>query len=91
MSDRASWLLYLVGSLLVFGSWIDIVPNGLGWIGWLMALGGWAIGTRRYRWDYPHPSGSVADQIEKLDALRQRNVITDEEFQMQKRRLLGQP
>jgi hypothetical protein len=88
MSDRASWLLYLVGSLLVFGSWIDIVPNGLGW---LMALGGCAVGTRRYRWDYPHPSGSVAEQIEKLDALRQRNVIIDEEFQLQKRRLLGQP
>ena len=91
MSDRASWLLYLVGSLLVFGSWIDIVPDGLGWIGWLMALGGWAVGTRRYRWDSPHPSGTVAEQIEKLDALRQRNVITDEEFQIQKRRLLGHP
>jgi len=91
MSDRASWLLYLVGSLLVFGSWIDIVPDGLGWLGWLMALGGWAFGTRRYRWDYPHPSGAVAEQIEKLDALRERNVITDEEFEIQKRRLLGQP
>ena len=44
MSDRASWLLYLVGSLLVFGSWIDIVPNGLGWIGWLMALGDGQLG-----------------------------------------------
>jgi hypothetical protein len=65
MSDRVSWLLYLVGSLLVFASWMDIVPNDLGWIGWLMALGGWAFGTRRYRWD--------------------------EEFQLQKRRLLGQP
>ena len=91
MSDRVSWLLYLVGSLLVFASWMDIVPNDLGWIGWLMALGGWAVGTRRYRWDCPHPSGYVAEQIEKLDALRQRNVITEAEFQLQKRRLLGQP
>jgi hypothetical protein len=91
MSDRVSWLLYVVGSLLVFGSWIDIVPDGLGWIGWLMALGGWAIGARRYRPDYPHPLASTAEQLEKLDALRQRNVITDEEFQQQKRRLLGQP
>ena len=38
-----SWLLYLVGSLLVFGSWVDIVPAGVGWVGWLMALVGWAI------------------------------------------------
>jgi hypothetical protein len=91
MSDRASWLLYLVGSLLVFGSWIDLVPNDLGWFGWLMALAGWAVGTRRYRWDHPQRPVSIPEQIEKLDALRQRNVITDEEFQLQKRRLLERP
>ena len=31
----------------------------------------------------------VADELEKLDALRQRGVLTDEEFEKQKARLLG--
>jgi hypothetical protein len=26
--QQVSWILYIVGSLLVFGSWIDIVPTG---------------------------------------------------------------
>jgi putative oligomerization/nucleic acid binding protein len=91
MTDRVSWLFYLVGSLLVFASWVDIVPNGLGWLGWLMALVGWALGTRRYRGDLPPTSGSRVEQIERLDHLRQRNVITEEEFQVEKRRLLQQP
>ena len=26
-TDRIWWLLYLVGSLLVFGSWVDLVPQ----------------------------------------------------------------
>jgi hypothetical protein len=87
MSDRASWLLYLVGSLLVFGSWIHIVPDGLGWI---VALGGGQLGPDAIdRTTRTHPVPS-AEQIEKLDALRQRNVITDDDFEPQKRRLLGQ-
>jgi len=90
-TDRVSWLLYLVGSVLVFGSWVDIVPTGLAWTGWLMALVGWAVGTRHNRSDDPHTSVSKAEQIEKLDRLRQRSVITEEEFQREKRRLLDQP
>jgi len=85
--EHVSWLLYLVGSLLVFGSWVDLVPTGVGWIGWLMALVGWAVGSRTRSSD-PHTSLSTAEQIEKLDLLRQRNVITEEDFQQQKRRLL---
>src|SRR5436190_21477339 len=76
---RITWLLYVVGSLLVFGSWVDLVPAGVGWIGWLMALGGWAAGSRG------HTSVSTAEQLEKLDHLRQRTVLTEEEFQQQKR------
>jgi hypothetical protein len=74
-TDRISWLLYFVGSLLVFGSWVDLVPAGLGWIGWLMALVGWAVGNRHSRSDDGHTSVSRAEQIEKLDHLPQRNVI----------------
>ena len=89
-TDRISWLLYLVGSLLVFGSWVDLVPTGLGWAGWLMALGGWAAGARHHRSDDGHTSLSKAEQIERFDHLRQRTVITEEEFQQEKRRLLDQ-
>ena len=34
-------------------------------------------------------SRSVADEIEKLEALRDRGALTDDEFELQKRRLLG--
>jgi hypothetical protein len=83
--------MYLVGSLLVFGSWVDLVPAGLGWAGWLIALVGWAASNRRHGTDDQYTSGSTGEQIEKLDHLRQRAVITEEEFQREKRRLLDQP
>jgi hypothetical protein len=82
--DSFSSFMYLVGSLLVFGSWVDIVPTGLGWIGWLIALAGWAVGHRRGNGGAP----STADEIAKLHLLRQQNVITDEEFDQQKQQLL---
>jgi hypothetical protein len=85
---RLSWSLYIVGSLLVFGSWVDLVPTGLGWAGWLMALMGWAGESRPTRTGEAAAPISVAEQIERLDALQQRNVITADEFQIQKRRLL---
>ena len=85
-----SWPLYLSGSLLVFGSWVGLVPTGLGWTGWLMALVGWAIGTRRTR-DGSSTLLSRAEQIEKLQILRQQNTITEAEFEQEKRRLLNPP
>lgn len=87
---RISWLLYLGGSLLVVGTWFTIVPPGIGWGGWLIALAGWALESKYYR--SQRISGAVAtpEQIERLYLLRQRNVITEEEFQLQRRRLLEQ-
>jgi Short C-terminal domain len=89
--DHVSRLLYFLGSLLVFGSWVDILPTSLGWTGWLMALVGWAVGSSCTRSNEPHTSMFKAEQIERLDLLRQRNVITEEDFQQEKRRLLDQP
>jgi len=34
------------------------------------------------------PAASVADELGKLDALHQRGVLTDDEFEFQKRALL---
>lgn len=87
---QLSWVLYLVGSLLVFGSWVDIVPGGLGWTGWLMALGGWAVGTTDRRNGALTPL-SRAEQLEKLQALRQQSVLSEDEFEREKRRVLDQP
>jgi hypothetical protein len=90
-TERVTWLMYLVGSLLVFGTWVDIVPTGLGWVGWLMAIAGWAVGNWRKQGDSPYESLTRADQIDKLDDLRRRNVITEQEFQREKQRLLDSP
>ena len=38
---------------------------------------------------YPSAGLSVAEQLEKLDELRRRGVITDEEFDAEKSRLIG--
>jgi hypothetical protein len=90
-TGQITWLLYLVGSVLVFCSWVDLVSPGLGWIGWLMALVGWGAGSRQNRAESSHTSPSRAAQIEQLDALRLRAVITDEEFLKEKQRILDQP
>ena len=37
----------------------------------------------------PVATASIADELAKLDALRQRGVLSDEEFESQKRTLLG--
>ena len=38
--------------------------------------------------DTPPPAASAADELGKLDALHQRGVLTDDEFESQKRALL---
>ncbi len=92
---RFSWVLYLVGSLLVFGSWVDLVPAGIGWCGWLAAILGWCIGTfgrpARSTCQTPPPACSKADELEKLALLHKEGVLTDYEFQREKQRILRQP
>jgi hypothetical protein len=63
--DRVSWTLYVAGSLLVFFSWMDLVPAGFGWFGWLMAMAGWAVGNR------PRQSAprSYVDEIQKIEKI----------------------
>ena len=93
---RISWIMYIVGSLLVFGSWVGFVPIGLAWIGWLMALGGWAVGTfierpaiMRRSQPIPIRTVSVADEIAKLNLLRQEGILSDTEFEREKAELLA--
>jgi hypothetical protein len=89
---RISWTLYLVGSLLVFGSWINVVPAALGWCGWLAALAGWAIGSSAPRRVVQEPAQlSKPDEIAKLEMLRKEGIITDEDFAEGKARILRGP
>jgi hypothetical protein len=42
--NRLSWALYIVGTVLVAGSWFGAVSVPVGWFGWVIAITGWAIG-----------------------------------------------
>ena len=43
-----AWTLYLVGTALVFGSYLNVVPLGLAWVGWGAGMAGWlAMGAAR--------------------------------------------
>lgn len=41
---RLSWVLYIVGTILVAGSWFGAVSVQVGWCGWIIAMIGWAVG-----------------------------------------------
>jgi uncharacterized membrane protein YdbT with pleckstrin-like domain len=47
------------------------------------------VAQRRGGYSQPTTSVDVADQLERLEGLLERGSITDEEFEQQKRRLLG--
>jgi len=87
---KLSWILYLIGSLLVFGSWVHLVPTWLAWIGWLAALGGWAMGSAG-RQQTQLKSPSRMEDLSKLNLLHKEGIVTDEEFQHEKDRILRQP
>lgn len=69
----------------------------LGWtlIGWVVALV-WAATNDRPQMITPLPPipraekpSSVSDELTKLAVLKERGIITDEEFQMQKAKILN--
>jgi len=50
-SHNFAWSLWLVGTVLIVGSWFDVVPIRVGWIGFAIAMAGSLIsrGGRQYR------------------------------------------
>ena len=44
-----SWILYIIGGLIVFSSYLNLVPPGVGWIGWVIAMIGWGLQFVRKR------------------------------------------
>jgi hypothetical protein len=37
---KIAWALWIGGTILIVGSWISIVPNPIGWVGFGVALAG---------------------------------------------------
>lgn len=81
---QISGIFYAVGFCLVVGSWINLVSPAVGWIGWVIAMLGWGAqflpGMRKL---------SVADELQKLENLRQQGTISEEQFEAAKARLLA--
>lgn len=71
---------------------IAVVNVFLGWsiIGWIVALA-WSVAkdTDHQTVIYNHPHGdNSADKLEKLSNLKEKGVITEEEFNKQKEKIL---
>ena len=68
---------------------IIVVNVFLGWsvIGWVVALA-WACGSdEKHTVHVVKESGS--EELERLVRLKEKNVITEEEFEIQKKKVLG--
>ncbi len=81
---RVSWGLYVVGTALVIGSWINVVSGEIGWMGWVAGMIGWGLGYV----DQKSKKGGVAE-LERLSNLHQQGELSDEEFAAAKEKLLG--
>lgn len=81
-----SWVCWIVGCALVFGQWIRLVPTPVAWVGFGIALAGWAA---QFIPGYGRPRSS--DELGRLASLRDRGVLTPDEFEEQKKRILGGP
>jgi len=79
-----TWTLYIVGLCIVAGSWIGIVPAGIGWLGWLIGMIGWAL------FYVPKMRGRTrADRLRELEQLHGQGLVSDEEFARQRDRIIG--
>ncbi len=90
---KVSWILWIIGTILVVGSWFGVVPAGLAWFGFGMSLVGCLMSfTCRKPVRYEKQVVAVysaADEIAKLDLLRREGVISEEDFLREKAQLLS--
>jgi len=78
--SRVTWILYLIGTALVLGSWLGLVPHAVAWIGWLVAT---AIAvTSWYDWS----------QLRKRKKRKEEyaTLFTPEEEARARREILGE-
>jgi predicted membrane protein len=71
---------------------ILIINFIFGWtfLGWIVALI-WAVGTEKEPVviNNQAPKASTADQLEKLASLKEKGLLTQEEFEAQKKQILA--
>lgn len=81
---KVSWLFYIVGTALVFGSWINAVSAQTGWIGWIIGMIGWGLGLVHQK-----TKSEGVSELQRLAQLHQDGQLTDEEFSVAKRKIIG--
>jgi hypothetical protein len=81
-----SWIFYIVGFSLVVLSYTPLVSPEVGWGGWVMGMIGWLMGflpgVRKK---------NLSEELAKLDELRRHGVLSDQEFEEAKAKLIGRP
>lgn len=91
------FFLYFLPSVMAISNkkknkWSIIVVNtllGLTVIGWIVALA-WAVSKDNDAQIVTHKHDhDIADRLEKLANLKEKGVITEEEFTEQKKKILG--
>ena len=91
-----SWALWSMGTVLVVLSWFHVVSPAVGWMGFAAGFLGSILSVpgmkrvARAREAEAAPSKDVAD-LEKLADLRERGVLSEEEFAAQKKKILDRP
>lgn len=79
-----AWALYLIGFALVVGSWLRLVSPGLGWAGWIVGMVGWGI-FQIPKMRKPTPE----DRLRDLEELHLKGLVSDEEYSLQRERILS--
>jgi Short C-terminal domain len=98
---RIGMILWVPGTILVVLGWTGHVSSGTSWLGFILALVGavmtWIPGSGLLGAPaspspavQPPRAPSPADEIAKLGELRERGLITPEEFDLKKKQLLRQ-
>jgi hypothetical protein len=94
-TQKVSWGFWTAGTLVIVLSWFRVVSHEVGWIGFGVALLGSVLswfGPKPRAQPAPGgpPSRDVAD-LEKLADLRERGLISEDEFAAQKKKILDRP
>jgi len=83
-----AWMLWIVGTIIIVGSWTHLVTPQVGWCGFAVALFGTVLSFGGSRAP-ASPGPSVAVELEKLANLRAKGLISEEELAAKRKQLLG--